>query len=108
MTLHFAENRQVITYQENGWPVGVLTGYGLTGGDTWHIEHVIVFPHAPRGTLLRMARAGIAEAWAQYYSKIIFGVPMNHPNAYPLTQLAWRLGFRPYTANEYAWWVLHK
>ena len=91
---HIVTNRVVWTYQADNWPLGVITGYENEHG--FFIEHVIVFPHVPRGTLLRMLRAGMAEAWDRGYCAIRFCLPEEFPLTFQLTSLARRLGFEPY------------
>jgi hypothetical protein len=98
-TAHVVSGRVVYTYSPDGWPAGLVTGFaGLHGA--FHIEHVCVFPQASPGALLRMARLGIEEAWAQGYTSLVYGVPRAFPLSPALARLGERLGFVQYAADQ--------
>ena len=100
---HVVENRLVLTYG-SPWPHGVLTGY--VDGTTFRVEHVIVLPGSPAGTLVRMLRAGLDEAWRRGYASVALHLPHAFPLTPALTQLARRLGFDWYTRDGFAtYWV---
>ena len=94
---HLVTNRVVWTYQPDGWPRGLITGAENEKG--FFIEHVVVFPGAPRGTLAAMVRAGLAEAWTRGYRSLGFYLPDAFPLRLRLDHLAQRLGFEPYARD---------
>ena len=101
---HFVSGRWVFTWQPDGWPQGVLTGY-LNRADGAVLEHVVAFPGAPKLTLVKMVRAGLAEAWALGYPYVAFHLPADHPNHDGLAALGARCGFHEYATT---WWVTHR
>ena len=101
---HLVSGRVVFTYQPEGWPVGVLTGY-VNQSNGFILEHVIAFPGAPKLTLVKMVREGLAEAWAREYQYVAFHVPADHPNHAGLTTLGKRCGFHEYATT---WWCRHR
>lgn len=90
--IHHAPDRDVFTYQPDGWPLGVLTGYA-DGQGGFVLEHMIVFAYAPMTTLVRMLRAGLEEAWARDYASVRFTLPHGFPLASHLDRIGRRLGF---------------
>jgi hypothetical protein len=108
MTHETRQNRMVTTFVVGDWPAGVLTGCEREGNVYW-LEHVIVFPTAPRGFLLRMLQAGIEEAWSLHFGAIVFCIPDAFPLARRLESVGRRFGFVPYTQEGgYTWYVKHK
>lgn len=99
---HVVEGRVVLTYGEP-WPLGFITGY-VDG--TFRVEHVVVFPGAPRSTLPKMLAAGLDEAWARGYASVSLLLPHAFPLTPPLMTLARRLGFEWYARDDFAtYWV---
>ena len=92
MSLLVVEHRIVATYRPDGWPVGVITGY--LDGDTFHVEHVIVFNGAAPTALMAMLREGIERAWAMGCRRIEWYVPYHSRLALGLAKVGYRLGFR--------------
>ena len=101
---HLVAGRYVFTYQPDGWPAGVLTGY-VNHAQGFILEHVIAFPHAPATTLRKMLKAGLEEAWTREYPYVAFHVPANHPQRDGLVALGTRCGFQEYATS---WWVRHR
>ena len=109
MIQYVASDRYVVTFQKevDGWPVGILTGHGR--GTTYHLEHVVVFAGAPRGTLMQMLRHGIEEAWRREFKTIVLQLPHAFPLRRPLEAVGRRLGFEPYAEEaETTWYVLYR
>lgn len=108
MTYTTRQDRMVTTFEVDGWPVGVLTGCEREG-NTYYLEHVIVLPRAPRGTLMRMLKAGIEEAWTLRFGSIVYCIPDDFPPRRGLERVGQRLGFQAYTHEEGAtWYSKHK
>lgn len=107
MTATICEGRTVVTYEHDGWPVGVLTG--RSDRDTFRLEHVITFPHAPAATLSLMLREGIQLAWQRGFQQIVFCLPHAFALRRPLELISARLGFTSYANEEEAtWYVLYR
>jgi hypothetical protein len=106
---HVATGQLVFTYKDPDppyWPLGVLTGYERDDG--WQLEHVIVFPQAPFGTLLPMLRAGLAEAWHRRYAYVLLTIPHALPTASGLKACAKRVGGLEYAVTpEWSHWVIY-
>lgn len=86
-------DRIVATWRPDGWPAGAITGY--VEGQTFHVEHVIVFNGAEPDALMAMLREGIEEAWAMGCQRIEWYVPIRDFRGTPgLTEIGRRLGFR--------------
>lgn len=101
-------DRFVTTFSVDGWPVGILTGCERDW-NTFYLEHVVVFPDSPRGTLVKMLRAGVEEAWAKRFACIVFCLPDGFPLKRGLEVAGKRLGFEAYTHEEGAtWYALNK
>lgn len=98
---HIVTERCVFTYQPDGWPVGMYTGF-VNEAVGFVLEHVVVFPSAPRGTLLRMLRAALDEA--RDYSYVTFHIPGRFPLRDGLVAVGRRLGFVEYAPG---YWVHH-
>lgn len=94
-TAYVAEGRLVYTYQPDGWPHGVLTGYVNEAGG-FVLEHVVAF--RPR-TVLPLVRAGLAYAWERGWAFVIFHVPGRHPQRSGLCAVGRRLGFVEYAPS---------
>jgi hypothetical protein len=110
-TAHVAANRIVFTYEPDGWPAGLVTGYSDYHGDVpvFQVEHVCVFPKTSTTTLLRMARLGIEEAWGRGFERIVYGVPRAFPLMPALARLGERLGFEEYGADQdYRYFIKHR
>ena len=101
---HLVSNRMVFTWEPEGWPLGVMTGY-LNRANGFVLEHVIAFPGTPKLTLVRMVRAGLQEAWRRDYPYVVFHVPADHPQHAGLTALGTRCGFHEYATT---FWVAHR
>lgn len=97
---HLVSDRLVFTYQPDGWPAGVLTGY-VNQAPAFILEHVVVFPGQPQATLRTLLTLGLEEAWHRQYQYVAFFMPADHPRHRGLTTLATRLGFVEATAG---WW----
>ena len=95
MTAHVVANRYVLTYEPEGRPTGVLTGYDDEGGG-FGLEHVIAFPEAPAGTLLALVRLGLEEAWRRDFQYVTLG--LREGGAPGLARLAQRMGFTQYAS----------
>lgn len=102
--LHIVGDRMVVTYQPEGWPVGMLSGY-LNRAGGFILEHVVAFPESPKDTLMHMLREAIQEAWEREYPYIAIYIPSTHPQHAGLTALAQRCGFTEYAAT---YWVRHR
>ena len=100
---HVAEDRIVFTYAPDETSLGLLTGYGL--GTMFVLEHVVVFPDAPRVTLLRLLEAGLAEAWARYAS-VVFCLPKTWTLTPSLRSLGEHFGFVAYAEEEELTWYV--
>ena len=98
--MHVATDRQVWTYEPDGWPLGVLTGYARDDGVV--LEHMIVFPGAPPSTLVSMLAEGAETAWAHGYAFVIFGLPHAMPRRDQLVSLARSVGADVYAQDEQA------
>jgi hypothetical protein len=96
---HVAFNRVVFTYEPEGLPLGMVTGF--VRDECFYVEHVVVFPYAPASTLLRMTAAGLARLWASDLALRSVAVhwTKNHPNAAGLEVLAERFGFTRYNED---------
>jgi hypothetical protein len=100
---HLVSGRWVFTYEPNGWPAGLLTGYMNKAGGAV-LEHVVAFPHTPRLTVVKMLRAALEEAWARDYPYVVFHLPADHPQHDGLAALGTRCGFHEYATT---WWTAH-
>lgn len=89
---HVVDNRIVLTYEPDGWPAGVITGYAQR--ETFCVEHVIVFPWAPGKTMMAMLRVGLEEARRRGYTRVMFILPDAFPLTPKLRRVGERLGFR--------------
>jgi hypothetical protein len=95
----------VLTYEVDGWPCGVLTGYDdECGGLT--LEHVIAWkPYALRPMLYE----GLAYAWERGASYVTFYIKQGHPHAEQLTRLGERFGALQYErCGNFAYYVVHR
>ena len=101
---YVAEGRIVYTYGPAARPEGVLTGYVNEAGG-FVVEHVIVFPCAPPWTLLKLLRAGLAEAWRRDYPYVLCHIPADFPLRRGLVAAGRRLGFTEYAT---AYWVAYR
>ena len=101
---HFVADRMVWTYQPDGWPRGMLTGY-LNQAGGFVLEHVVAFPGGTAQTLVKMLRIGMEEAWTREYPYIVIFIPADHPDHPGLTALAKRCGFKEYATS---YWVAHR
>ena len=90
-------DRHVFTYEPNGWPAGVITGY--RSGDGFALEHVIAFE---RGQLPALIRAGLEEVQAQGWGFLTFHLPLQFRLAPALGRLAKRMGFVVYAEDAEA------
>lgn len=97
-SLYIVGERTVLTYEPEGWPAGVITGYPSAGG--FHVEHVVVFPGQPSTALLRMVRLGLEEAWRRGYDSVTFCVPRDFRLTRGLVRLGHRLGFEEYARDQ--------
>jgi hypothetical protein len=106
---HVATDQLVFTYQDPApphWPWGVLTGHRRDEG--WQLQHVIVFPQAPPGTLLPMLKAGLAYAWEQRWAYVLLTIPHALPTAEGLKVCAKRVGGIEYhVTDEWSHWVIY-
>ena len=101
---HVVDAQTVLTYEVDGQPHGVLTGY--REGSKFVLCHVIMFPGSPPTTLPRMLHVGVAEAWAGGYEAVLFCVMRSHPMHDALCRVGTRLGFVPYDESaEKGWYV---
>ena len=101
---HVAYSQIVLTYEIDGKPQGVLTGY--SENNKFVLCHVMVFPHAQASTLQRMLHVGLAEAWTREYEAVLFCIMKSHPDHEALCRVGERLGFVPYDVNaEKGWYV---
>lgn len=93
--------RIVYTYLDTaGVPLGAITGYEKD--KCFFIEHIMVFPHAPHTTLLRMVASGLkrlAESDIGFRSATVYWLKA-HPLAAGLAVLAERCGFTQYHEDE--------
>jgi len=102
---HVVTNRIVLTYEVDGWPVGVLTGYDdEQGGLT--LEHVIAWkPNALRPMLYE----GLRHAWDVGAAYVTFCLADDQPHARELERLGKRFGALRYETHErLAYYVVHK
>ena len=101
---HVVDNQTVLTYEVDGKPQGVLTGY--VDGTKFVLCHVMAFPNAAASTLPRMLHVGLAEAWTRGYEAVLFCIMRSHPQHEALCRVGERLGFVPYDESaEKGWWV---
>lgn len=93
MSLYVLHGVTTATYTPPGgsYPVGVLTG--LPDGDTYALEHVIVFGGAPPAAMMAMLREGIEEAWRLGYQRITWRLPHSFAGTVALAEVGRRLGF---------------
>ena len=102
--VHVVDNQTVLTYEIDGKPQGVLTGYA--DGTKFVLCHVMAFPNAAASTLPRMLHVGLAEAWTRGYEAVLFCIMRSHPQHEALCRVGERLGFVPYDESaEKGWWV---
>ncbi len=103
-TYQLVSERLVFTYQPDGLPRGLITAVEDTDGLV--LEHVVVFPGAPAGTLLRLVRIGLKHCAEFGFRSVRFGMPDAFPLASGLGRLATRLGFEVYLREDgWTWWV---
>lgn len=104
--IHVVEGRINFTYGEP-WPLGFITGYA--DGQTFRVEHVVVFDEAPRQTLSKMLLAGLDEAWTRGYQSVSLHLPHAFPKTPKLTPLVRRLGFDWYARDGFAsYWIRYR
>ena len=102
---HLVEGRLVLTYSQDGLPVGLLTGYETKQGGIY-VEHVIAW--RPR-VLRPLLRRGLALAWERGASHVVFHVPRAWERTKALARLGQDLGFQKYQEDTvYDYWVLWK
>lgn len=95
---HVAFDRIVFTYEPDGIPLGIVTGF--IADACFFIEHVHVFQGAPASTLIRMLNVGKSMAWAYGCTRIAAHHTKDHPNAEGLDVLARRYGMTPYCEED--------
>lgn len=99
----------IAEYRENDRLLGVMTGTvdGEAHPTGLVLQHVMVWPGVPAGTLLRMLMQAEQAAWlrAEY---IILDVEHTHPHATLLHALAERRGFREYAKSEKTTWYIKR
>jgi len=86
----------VFTFEPEGWPLGVITGFTFVGGSrgrVFHIEHVIVLPGAPPSTLLGTLSMGLRAAHDLKYDGLRVFLHDQHPLAAQLLSLVSRYRF---------------
>lgn len=104
-TGHLATGRIVWTYLPDGFsPAGLITGY--EEGTGFLVEHVVVWPNTPLGTLRRMLQSGMQEAWTRELDHLIVMIPRVYSKADALILLARRMGFTEYAGTEEAAWFV--
>ena len=98
-------NRYVASLGEG---VGFLTGYDDEAGG-FALEDVVAFDQSPK-TVLRLVRAGLAEAWARDYQYVTLHITKAHPKARQLALLALRLEFEEYPGHDdrHEYYVCHR
>jgi hypothetical protein len=92
--LHVADGRFVLTYEVDGWPVGVLTGSLVPQAKAFHLEHVILFPGQPVMYLVQMLAAALQHGWERGLRMVTLTIRDGQPNAHALRRLAERHGFQ--------------
>ena len=102
--LYIVENRIVVTYQPEGWPAGVLTGFVNAAGG-FVLEHVISLNPT---MLIPMLTAAIEEATNRHYRYIRFGIPRDFPIFKKLEMLALRLNFKFRDADSFQNWYMRE
>lgn len=106
---HVATNRLVFTYEPEGFPGGILSGYEDVETGGFVLEHVVVFPDSPPTTLMRMCYAGLLEGWARGYAYIACRIRVDYPIVDQLRRLAERAGFTEYAREgDSEFWVRYK
>jgi hypothetical protein len=98
MTTVVVENRVVLKYAPEGWVAGFIIGHFDDLG--FYIEHLVVGRDAPRGTLLRLIRAGLAVARERRVQYLQLHVAESAPQSSALRALATRFGFIPHVRDE--------
>lgn len=89
---HIATLRMVATYSKGDVVLGILTGY-IEHDNGFVLEHVLSLDHR---ILMRMLRAGVAEARLRRMSYIRFHIPSDFSLREALVKVGLRLGFQEY------------
>lgn len=97
-------NCLVWTYAPEGTAIGLITGREQEDGDGLLIEHIVLFPYAPPGQLLRMLHAGVKTAWDSGYLYLQLLIPQGAPSEF--FTLARRMGFEAYEWDDTATWFV--
>ena len=93
--LYFARERVVITWQPNGWPAGVVTGYFHDDG--FIIEHVVTFAG---GLLSIMTRECLQEACILGLHHLTFKIPKDFVWYNSIVRFARRYNFTKVSDTE--------
>jgi hypothetical protein len=105
--LYVADDRYVLTYEVEGWPVGVITGVLRPEVPAFYMEHMILFTGQPPMYLLQMLAAALQHAWARKMKMVVFTIQEGQPHAEQLRRLARRHGFEQ-GLNESTWYITER
>ena len=100
----------IAEYREDGRLLGVMTAV-LKPVVSWRnaivLQHVMLWPGAPNGALVRMLVEVEGAAWAEYSpDAIVLDVEHAHPYAKVLRRLARIRGFRHHSSTDSTTWFI--
>jgi len=96
----------IAEYRESGRLLGVMTG--VQRERVIYLQHVMVWPHAPAGTLLRMLDRIERLAWDRQPESVVLDVEHDHPFAAALKVLARRRGYQPFRETDTTTWFVKR
>lgn len=94
--------------REQGRLLGIATGvWDPNDSESLLLQHIVVWPGAPHGTLLRLLHAAERAAWRSLRPKRLYlDIEHQHPNAKRLRRLAERFGYRAYCRTNSTTWFI--
>lgn len=104
----------IFEYREDGRVAGVMTGiihFLNQRGETRRVwvllQHVMLWPGAPKGALVRMLAEAEQMTWDQEDPEaILLDVESSHPHAEKLRQLAESSGFSYHSHGDGTTWYI--
>lgn len=94
----------IFEYREGGKLLGVMTGIERDTGI--YLQHVMMWPGAPMGALVRMLIVAERQARERKPTYIVLDIENDHPQRETLTALAARRGYQKFTQDGQSTWFV--